>query len=108
MPGARSILAIANSVHKEMEALQPDVPLLMALRTRGVTKRHWAEIRTCVAKVAPPEKRGQAERIELEGQHMCARRPATPSCFRQLQAEGRSSRWPSAKVASEPWCGSAP
>ena len=38
------ILETAEQVRKEIEAFRPDVPLLLALKTKGLRERHWTEI----------------------------------------------------------------
>jgi len=42
--GIPIIEGIANKVKKEMDEFKPKVPLLVALRNKGMTGRHWKEI----------------------------------------------------------------
>ena len=42
--GIDSIRHIAEKIKAEMDLFRPKVPLLVALRTRGMTDRHWTAI----------------------------------------------------------------
>jgi dynein heavy chain len=39
------IMDIATKVKAEVEDFKPKVPLLVALRTKGMNERHWKDIR---------------------------------------------------------------
>lgn len=38
------VLKIAESVKKDLDEFKPKVPLLLALRKKGMTKRHWEQV----------------------------------------------------------------
>ena len=51
-----SILKIAQMVKGQVDEFKPKVPLMVALRKKGMVERHWTQISTKVGfEVAPTE-----------------------------------------------------
>lgn len=47
--GLTNIQSIADKIKASMEEFKPKVPLLVALKNKGMTTRHWEEISKKVA-----------------------------------------------------------
>jgi dynein heavy chain, axonemal len=52
--GLDTIQKIAEKIKNQMEEFRPKVPLLVALRNKGMTTRHWEEISAKVGFTVKP------------------------------------------------------
>lgn len=65
-----NILKIADDVKKEVDEFRPYVPLIAALRKKGMTDRHWAQISEKVGfEVKPTEDFTLTKVLDLGLQH---------------------------------------
>jgi dynein heavy chain, axonemal len=52
-----SVLKIAEVVRSQIDKFKPKVPLMVALRKKGMKERHWNEVREALIKKLPESER---------------------------------------------------